>query len=946
MLLTPRLLQSCGSRSDPPRALREMPNLVNYGWTVETATTKFGGSLAHFNGSKWWKVDFHAHSPASFDYGSEKEDEAGPGDVTFDAWLQSYMDAGIDVIVITDHNSSEGIEKARQALNALREAGAPTFRDLTLLAGVEITVASGTHLLAIFDVDTTEVVINDLLVKADYAGVRGQSTKAASKSLSEVARLVNNAGGVAIPAHATGPAGLFKQTGTGWAEVLADAPIVALETSEPFTPGSPAAQSGLIRVLGSDAHHLTADGCPEEYEAKIPGSHFTWIKMSLPNLAGLRNALTDGRDSVVPSDDVEGDPRAISHPWIRSMKIGATEVEFGPWMNALIGGRGVGKSTTVETLRLALDKYHELPPTLKDGLAWFSPEPRTRREGSRIWENGLDISAAYEKDGTSFRIDWDSNTGHAIRELTDATWQDAPGQVRSRFPARIYSQKQIYEMAVHPQALLNIVDSVPEVEIEQWRQKHKLLCDEYRAKVAERQALSDKIASESRVLGEAADLKRKISLFEQLEASTQVEVLRRWELIKSTTEMRLDDLRRLSREFRAASTGITWPTPVSNAGFPTGIQERLASSNVVTSDAKNILEYLLEQITEEENALSVAVESWNLDDELTKARADVLTSACEGDVIDVDKIDELAEWKAQLLAKNRDLDELKLVKEKINVLTQEIISKLDEVGGSRADLTKRRQAVVTDALQLVDNVQVKLVEQGYNEDLELEWRRLVQKESGFETYFTREVLFSGLGDARAASYVLKDLPRLKERFSKIAKQGTDYAWLSSNRVDTRLVTHIRELPDTQVAEFNIWFPEDRVDVNFKADGSNNFKPVAEGSPGQKTAALLALVLSLGAEPLILDQPEDDLDNKLIYSLVVKMLRKIKSKRQVIVVTHNANIVVNGNSEVVSVMSGSDPRNMQISSGSIAEDKVRDAVCLIMEGGEEALRRRFERLQLN
>ena len=84
----------------------------------------------------------------------------------------------------------------------------------------------------------------------------------------------------------------------------------------------------------------------------------------------------------------------------------------------------------------------------------------------------------------------------------------------------------------------------------------------------------------------------------------------------------------------------------------------------------------------------------------------------------------------------------------------------------------------------------------------------------------------------------------------------------------------------------------------KVTFGSNRQRIEQGSPGQKTAALLAFILSYGDEPLLLDQPEDDLDNELIYDLIVQQLRKTKGKRQVIVVTHNANIVVNGDAEMV------------------------------------------------
>lgn len=115
----------------------------------------------------------------------------------------------------------------------------------------------------------------------------------------------------------------------------------------------------------------------------------------------------------------------------------------------------------------------------------------------------------------------------------------------------------------------------------------------------------------------------------------------------------------------------------------------------------------------------------------------------------------------------------------------------------------------------------------------------------------------------------------------------------------------------------------------------------------KTAALLAFLLSYGDEPLILDQPEDDLDNHLIYDLIVTQLREIKRRRQVIVVTHNANIVVNGDAEFVIALT-TPPRGGQTypeAMGSLQEKRVRRTICDVMEGGEKAFEQRYRRIAL-
>ena len=107
--------------------------------------------------------------------------------------------------------------------------------------------------------------------------------------------------------------------------------------------------------------------------------------------------------------------------------------------------------------------------------------------------------------------------------------------------------------------------------------------------------------------------------------------------------------------------------------------------------------------------------------------------------------------------------------------------------------------------------------------------------------------------------------------------------------------------------------------------------------------MLAFLLAHGEEPLVLDQPEDDLDNHLIYDLVVRQIRENKFRRQIIVVTHNPNIVVNGDAEMIHALAFDGGQCVVKQSGSLQEEAIRDEVCRVMEGGREAFRRRYRRL---
>ena len=145
---------------------------------------------------------------------------------------------------------------------------------------------------------------------------------------------------------------------------------------------------------------------------------------------------------------------------------------------------------------------------------------------------------------------------------------------------------------------------------------------------------------------------------------------------------------------------------------------------------------------------------------------------------------------------------------------------------------------------------------------------------------------------------------------------------------------------------DVWFPGDSLDIKYSPTGDGrDFRSIHEGSPGQQTAALLAFLLSYGDEPLVLDQPEDDLDNQLIYDLIVNQLREVKRRRQVIVVTHNANIVVNGDSELVVCLSVHTGSTHKECDDSLQESLVREKICEIMEGGSKAFEQRYRRIAL-
>ena len=131
-------------------------------------------------------------------------------------------------------------------------------------------------------------------------------------------------------------------------------------------------------------------------------------------------------------------------------------------------------------------------------------------------------------------------------------------------------------------------------------------------------------------------------------------------------------------------------------------------------------------------------------------------------------------------------------------------------------------------------------------------------------------MLGGLYEQDGGTEVIEEnLLNIKTRVTEIA--SGEYG--TGTVADRRFATHVGNLPPEAIDRLDLWFPDDSLEVQYSARGDGQrFRSIQEGSPGQKTAALLAFLLSYGDEPLILDQPEDDLDNHLIYDLIVTQLR--------------------------------------------------------------------------
>ncbi len=211
----------------------------------------------------------------------------------------------------------------------------------------------------------------------------------------------------------------------------------------------------------------------------------------------------------------------------------------------------------------------------------------------------------------------------------------------------------------------------------------------------------------------------------------------------------------------------------------------------------------------------------------------------------------------------------------------------------------------------------------------------------------QQVLTDGLKGARVRNHedIIKAIMCLRpEQFAQIIQDNDidefeHQASLGGER-SRKILDSYRESVDPFALEIITIDDQIRVELNVASAAEPRFRDASELSRGQKCTALLPLLLARRDTPLIIDQPEDNLDNHFIFETVVEAIRRLKSRRQMLFITHNANIPVLGEAELVVVMNSDGRRGYVQKAGSL--DECRDEIIDLLEGGRDAFERRRKR----
>lgn len=919
-----------------------------------------------YPGSRWWKFDFHNHTPASLDYKGDKA-------ITPRQWLQDYLDKGIQCIVVTDHNTGGWIDKLKAELVKLKQEDAEKWGDVTLFPGMELSCNGGVHLKVILDPAKGTSDIDAIRGSVGYSGTPGDSDGVTSQSVEQVIRVIQSAGGVACAAHVDQPKGLLiSLTDHNTLQPI----FKLLDAVEVIDPAASCLQphamalADLAFVLGSDSH-----------QPKDIGRGYTWVKMSAPSVEGLKLALLDPESAVRRSDICPSYPQQLGHPKIKSITVEKLRlrqkdpltIHFNPSYNALIGGRGSGKSTILECLRLGLARENELlagrsDSALKQSFENFKKEKTGRNQPGMMLHDThitVEVSKGHGVLEERFEYSWkkggDAKFIVTVRRWDSGAWQGTQlteEQARSNFPVKIFSQKQILALADNPQHLIQYIDDVLGESKAAWAQGFAIKREALSIARKRVRALEIEIAQKPAVELQYKEASRKAKVFASSNFGNALRAFQRAGKQQRAVE---GFFKELDEDVQALQTRTAEAVSLKNltltdfeATTPAEQAEKLATEVLTKKLAVNFdkITALVASMQADINAAKVTSgkSAWHQENKVhLDEYARIVAELKAQGITNAEEASQAVALEEKL---KKQLDQFNLISADLEQARTGVVNAQAALHQERQGLTVLRQEFLNQVLVNVPALKITLNTMADAEAGAVSLREVLRIET--EGTFAKEIygetddatpkpcgMVWDLVNPALASSVPERLQKIKQSLEEMNEQVLNTKL--RGKFIKKLMDMKPEVASVVFDELAAWFPEDAVDLQYKRDESSSFQSLQQASAGQKTAAILSFLLAHGSEPLLMDQPEDDLDNALVSQLVVTQLRNNKNRRQLIVITHNANIVVNGDAELVMPMEFVGGQIVNNTAGGLQERSVRKKVCEIMEGGEKAFEQRYKRI---
>ena len=834
--------------------------------------------------------------------------------------LNACLQENIKVIGLADHGNVDSVDRIRNLFDQ---------SNIVVFPGFEISSTEKAHFVCLFPEDVTTTELNRYLGKLDLTdpsdGVRPSSLGA-----EELLTRANKLGGLCFAAHCTNNNGVLKK---GLNHVWR-----SLELKAAQIPGSvealPANYKTIVENKNPDYKRERAiavinaqDVVRPKDVSKLEASCL--IKMTRPCFESFKMAFLDPDSRVQLHTDL---PKEYFSR-IESIKIddgylNGIEITFSEHLNTVIGGRGTGKSTLLECIRYAL----EILPKGKDAKRQHDEilKENLGKERGRV-ELVVQSSAFH---GSHYTISRRYGEGAIVR--------DNDGNVSSFQPLdilpgiEIYGQNEIYEIAQDPKSQFRLLERFLPVNSmgsqEKLREIQKKL-QENKDKLLRMESTSEEFEEQ---VAQLPRLEEQAKQFNSLGLEDKLKVVPLLEREKNLRHRIKEELTRVGTsliQLREDLPDLVFLSDKVLEGLPDSDLFKELKEVLVT--LKQNLEFLLKSSTEEFNKAR----------EKTTGLSDKLSTSIE-------------QKENELVEAFRELPETEGKSgREIGLTYQQLLKEIEAIKPSKSKL-ERQQVLKRELLQKRANLlaelsdtrarnvsEVQAVLKKLNERLTGKLKISVNPE-GERSILKRFLLgLEGVGEKRIA-WVDEAANLSPMSLARAIREGSDALQRSGWGITPSVVATLQRFTSAQLYKLETLELEDKVkiELNVSHEGKENYRSLGRLSTGQQCTAILHLLLLDNRDPLILDQPEDNLDNAFIADRIVVELRDAKLKRQFLFATHNANIPVFGDAEWIGIFSVSDSKaNMPSEDqGSIDLTRIRASAANILEGGRAAFVQRKEK----
>lgn len=616
---------------------------------------------------------------------------------------------------------------------------------------------------------------------------------------------------------------------------------------------------------------------------------------------------------------------------LRSLRIvggflDGTTLDFAAGLNCIIGGRGAGKTTALELTRFALD----LLPDVQ-----IDPAGRKR------------VEALLEENLRGGRIELVIETTEGMKYTISRAWGEEPivltedgkaTQITLRagalFRADIYSQNEVEAIADRSASQLCLLDAFEIDRINAANEKIAQLLHDLSANAGEIQPLQARIAALSEELAALPSLNDKLRTFAAA-GGNKAEVVNQAHGLKALRDRErraLDGIGQFLSDYSLRIDGFegqigskvgvlfcrdvgTGPNEQIMGQVKLAILDCARDVDAVLTQARRRIGQAMDDLAESANDLIVR----HNDQEVAFQHLIEQHQTAQGQAAERSRLEKA---RNDLLAKQRTLEELVTQLGTLQARRRELLRQVSMLRDQRFQLRRRVAATITQALEGI--VRVSVVQYGNPEAYQ-------------------ELLMEALRNAKVKTGLVA--PKLVQAFwptrlVEVVRAGDAKTLMAEAQLNDEQTRKVMDALVNSPVLFDLETVELADLPKIELNDNGEYKESRALSTGQKCTTILPILLLDSDRPLLIDQPEDNLDNRFVFECIVGSIRQVKARRQLIFVTHNPNIPVLGDAERVLVLDSDGTAARLAKSGNV--DDCKDDIVTLLEGGEEAFRQRLSR----